>query len=111
MKGLPREAYSLVARLFADRLGKDPVLATEDDVRAHLLLLREEKTLAPSAINLADCGLRFFFVESLRRNCAREAADASSRDPGDGLSHPAALARAGLDGAPCHPSGPQRGRT
>ena len=59
-----REAYSLVARLFADRLGKDPVLATEDDVRAHLLHLREEKKLAPSTINLAVCGLRFFFVES-----------------------------------------------
>ena len=63
-----REAYSLVARLFADRLGKDPVLATEDDVRAHLLHLREEKKLAPSTINLAVCGLRFFFVESLGRN-------------------------------------------
>ena len=63
-----REAYALVARQFVDRLGKDPVLATEDDVRAYLLYLREEKKLAPSTINIAVCGLRFFFGDSLGRN-------------------------------------------
>jgi len=67
-RGSTREAYALAARQFVDWFGKDPSLATDADVRAYLLHLREEKKLAPSTVNVALCGLRFFFCASLGRD-------------------------------------------
>jgi site-specific recombinase XerD len=63
-----RESYAVAARQFVDWFGKDPVLADDADVRTYLLYLRDEKKLAPSTINVALCGLRFFFAASLGRD-------------------------------------------
>lgn len=63
-----QEGYLLAVRLFVERLRRDPEAFTEDDVRAYVLYLREEKKLAPSSIKIAICALRFFFVYSLGRD-------------------------------------------
>lgn len=63
-----RGAYHLAARQFIGHVGKEPAAITEDDVRAYFLHLREERKLAPSTINVALHGLRFFFLYTLRRD-------------------------------------------
>jgi site-specific recombinase XerD len=59
--------YALAVRLFLERTGKSPEDATEEDVRAYVLHLRDERAQAPSSINIAVCALRFFFVHTLGR--------------------------------------------
>lgn len=61
-------AYFQAARQFMCRVGKEPAAITEDDVRAYFLYLREERKLAPSTINVALNGLRFFFLYTLQRD-------------------------------------------
>jgi site-specific recombinase XerD len=63
-----QEAYLLVVRQFIDRLGREPGALTDDDVRKYFLFLREEKKSAPSTINIAVHGLRFFFIHTLHRD-------------------------------------------
>jgi len=64
-----QEAYLLAARLFMERVAREPDTLTDEDVRAYFLYLREERKLAPSSINIAVCALRFFFVYTLQRDC------------------------------------------
>jgi hypothetical protein len=47
------EGYLLAIRLFVERVDKDPESLTEDDVRAYVLHLRDDKQQAPSTINIA----------------------------------------------------------
>src|SRR5690606_4336350 len=59
--------YTLAVRLFLERTGKAPEEATEEDVRKYVLHLRDVRVQAPSSINIAVCGLRFFFTHTLKR--------------------------------------------
>lgn len=59
--------YALAVRLFLERSGRSPEDATEEDVRAYVLHLRDERAQAPSSINIAVCALRFFFTRTLGR--------------------------------------------
>ncbi len=63
-----QEAYSLVVRQFLDQLQQEPEELTDEDVREYFLYLREEKKMAPSTINIAVHGLRFFFIHTLHRD-------------------------------------------
>ncbi len=63
-----QEAYSLVVRQFLDKLQREPETVTDEDVREYFLYLREEKKMAPSTINIAVHGLRFFFIHTLHRD-------------------------------------------
>lgn len=63
-----QEAYSLVVRQFFDQLQQEPEEVTDEDVREYFLYLREEKKAAPSSINIAVHGLRFFFIHTLHRD-------------------------------------------
>jgi len=63
-----QEAYLLVARLFLGWVKKAPEQIADDDIRAYFLFLREEKKLAPSSINIALHGLRFFFIHTMHRD-------------------------------------------
>jgi len=65
-----QEAYLLVVRQFIDRVQGEPETWTEQDVRAYFLYLREEKKVAPSTINIAVHGMRFFFIHTLQRDWA-----------------------------------------
>lgn len=65
-----QEAYFQATRQFMDHVGKEPAAITDDDVRAYFLYLREERKLAPSTINVALHGLRFFFLHTLQRDWA-----------------------------------------
>jgi hypothetical protein len=62
-----QSAYLLVVRPFLDHVGREPK-AVRDDVREYFLHLREKKKLAPSSINIAVYGVRFFFVHTLGRD-------------------------------------------
>lgn len=62
------EGYSLAVRLFLDRVKKDPLTLTEQDVRDYVLHLKDERHQAPSSINIAICALRFFFEFTLPRD-------------------------------------------
>jgi site-specific recombinase XerD len=57
-----------VVRQFLDRVGREPETVTDQDVRDYFLYLREDKGLAPSSINIAVYGVRFFFVHTLQRD-------------------------------------------
>src|SRR6185295_2798097 len=61
-------AYLLVVKQFMDWVKRGPEALRDDDVRAYFLHLREGKKLAPSTINVAVHGLRFFFIHTLQRD-------------------------------------------
>ncbi len=63
-----QQAYELAVRQFLRWVEREPETLTEEHVRAYVLHLREEKQQAPSSINIAVCGLRFFFSHTLRRD-------------------------------------------
>jgi integrase/recombinase XerD len=63
-----REGYQLAVRLFLDWGKTEPYQLTEDQVRAYVLYLREQKKQAPSSINVAICGIRFFCTQTLAQD-------------------------------------------
>lgn len=63
-----QEAYLLAVRQFLDKVKREPEAVTDEDVRAYFLFLREERRMAPSTINVAVHGLRFFFIHTLHRD-------------------------------------------
>lgn len=63
-----QEGYMAAARHFVEWLGRGPETATDKDVRAYFLYLREEKQLAPSSIHVVLHALRFFFTHTLQRD-------------------------------------------
>jgi site-specific recombinase XerD len=63
-----QEGYMAAARQFIEWIKRGPETATDKDVRAYFLYLREEKQLAPSTINVALHALRFFFIHTMQRD-------------------------------------------
>ncbi len=63
-----QKSYALVVRQFLRHVEREPEEMTEDDLRGYFLYLREEKKAAPSSINVAVHGLRFFFIHTLQRD-------------------------------------------
>jgi len=63
-----QEAYLLAVRQFLDKVKSEPETLTNEDVRGYFLFLREERKMAPSTINIAVHGLRFFFIHTLHRD-------------------------------------------
>ena len=55
-----QRSYLLVVRQLVEWLDREPALWTEDDIRQYFLYLREQKKAAPSSINVALQGIRFF---------------------------------------------------
>ena len=60
-----QEAYGLAVRLFLEHVQREPEALLEDEVRRYFLHLRDERKLSPSYLNIAVCGLRFFFERTL----------------------------------------------
>lgn len=65
-----QEAYAFAVKQFVTHVQREPATYTQEDVRAYILHLREEKKLAPSSINVAVYALRFFFVHTLQHDWA-----------------------------------------
>lgn len=63
-----QRAYQLAVRSFLRWAQCGPEALTEEHVRAYVLHLREKKRQAPSSINIAVCGMRFFFTHTLQRD-------------------------------------------
>lgn len=61
-----KEYLGAVAR-YTRYFGKSPDLLGHEDVRKYLLHLAEERKLSFSAINIACCGLRFFYRHVMNR--------------------------------------------
>jgi len=64
------EAYLLAVRVFLEWAKKEPGDVDDADLRAYFLYLREDRKLAPSSIDVALHGLRFFFMRTMRRDWA-----------------------------------------
>lgn len=60
-----QEGYLLVVRQLVQWLDREPALWTEQDIRRYFLFLREGKKAAPSSINVALHGIRFFVRHSM----------------------------------------------
>lgn len=55
------EAYLRAVRKLAEHFRTPPDRLSEQQVREYLLFLKNEKHLAASSLNIAACGLQFFF--------------------------------------------------
>jgi len=60
-----QSSYLLAVRQLLQWLDREPATWTEDDIRRYFLYLREEKGAAPSSINVALHGIRFFVRHTL----------------------------------------------
>lgn len=65
-----QEAYLAATRQFMDHVAREPKAITDGDLRTYFLYLREERKLAPSTINVALNGIRFFVLHTLQRDWA-----------------------------------------
>ncbi len=63
-----QQAYQGAVKQLVAWLDCEPTLWTEDDIRQYFLYLREEKLAAPSSINVALQGVRFFIRHTLGRD-------------------------------------------
>ncbi len=63
-----QEGYMAAAAQFVGWLKRGPETATDKDIRAYFLYLREDKQLAPSSIHVVLYALRFFFHHTMERD-------------------------------------------
>lgn len=63
-----QDSYQSVIRQFLSWANVEPEDLGESAVRDYILYLREGKKLAPRTINVAACGLRFFFTFTMPRD-------------------------------------------
>lgn len=63
-----QQAYQLAVKQLVAWLDCEPTLWTGDDIRQYFLYLREEKQAAPSSINVALHGIRFFLRHTMGRD-------------------------------------------
>jgi integrase/recombinase XerD len=61
-----KKEYVRYVRRFADHLRRDPATASEAELRAYYLELRQVRQFGGSAMKLAKCALRSFFREHLQ---------------------------------------------
>jgi len=61
-RALTQHSYETAVRQFLQWAQTEPEELNEETVRNYILYLREEKKLSASSINVAVCGLRFFFI-------------------------------------------------
>jgi len=67
MKEKTQDSYLSAVRLFLEWTAAEPVDLSEEMVRNYIVYLRKGKKLSASSINVAACGLRFFFTYTLPR--------------------------------------------
>jgi integrase/recombinase XerD len=63
-----QESYVRAVRKFSEFLKREPDTATEDDLRKYLLYIKNDRQWSQSTLNVAYCGLKFFFSKT----CPRE---------------------------------------
>lgn len=71
LKGLgerTQQAYVRALRKFTEFLQREPDSATEDDLRKYFLYIRNQKNFDSSSINVAQCGLKRFFLLTCPRD-------------------------------------------
>jgi integrase/recombinase XerD len=66
-RALTQHSYETSVRQFLQWAKTEPEDLSEETVRSYVLYLREEKKLSASSINVATCGLRFFFTYTVPR--------------------------------------------
>ena len=61
--------YVAAVRQFTEHFHRRPDLLTEEDLRQYFLYLANEQKVARTTATIALCGIRFFFEQTLRREC------------------------------------------
>ncbi len=68
MSGSTQEAYARVVRKIIGHYGKDPRQITEEELQEYFLFRRNVTEWSPSTLKICYCGLKFFFINVLRRD-------------------------------------------
>ena len=63
-----QESYVRAVRKFSEFLKKCPSEATEDDLRNYLLFVKNEREWSSSTLNVAYCGIKFFYKITVPRD-------------------------------------------
>jgi site-specific recombinase XerC len=56
-----QKTYAREIRLLKDHWNKDPAEITEQDVQDYLLMRKNTSKWAPSTLNVALCGIRYYY--------------------------------------------------
>ena len=67
LSNLTQNLYIRAVRQLAEHYRKPPDQTTEEELRQYFLFLKNEKHYAPSTLNVALCGIRFFYEHTLQR--------------------------------------------
>ena len=62
-----QETYLRTVRQLAEYYGKSPEHIEEEELRQYFLYLGNEKQVSPSTFTQALCGIKFFYVHTLRQ--------------------------------------------
>lgn len=62
-----QESYLAAVRQLAKHYHKSPDLITEEELRKYFLYLRNERKVSTSTFQIALCGIKFFYEQTLRR--------------------------------------------
>ena len=60
-----QEAYVRAVRQLSDHYNKSPDLVTEEELRQYFLYIKNVKKYARPTTNIALCGIKFFFQQTL----------------------------------------------
>jgi integrase/recombinase XerD len=63
-----QEAYLRAVRQLADHFRQPPDRLTETQLRDYLLFLKNEKQFAPASLQIAACGIKFFYTHTAPRD-------------------------------------------
>jgi len=63
-----QQAYTRALRMLVDFHGKPPAAITEAELEAYFLHRRNRDHWSPNTMRICYCGIRFFFVQVLRRD-------------------------------------------
>jgi integrase/recombinase XerD len=62
-----QEMYVRAVRMLAEHYGKSPGVITEEELRLYFLYLKNERKYSRPAATIALCGIKFFYVHTLKR--------------------------------------------
>ncbi len=63
-----QRVYIRVVRQLAEFYGKSPDKIGEEELRAYFLDLKNNPAVSPSTVNVAICGIKFFYQQTLKRD-------------------------------------------
>jgi len=68
MSGRTQECYARAVRMLIEHFEKNPREITEEELQEYFLFRRNVTKWSPSTLKICYCGLKFFFINVLRRD-------------------------------------------